>query len=432
MPDLEVAVIGGGLSGLTAAAFVARAGRAVGVFEKAAALGGRARTRDESGFLFNLGPHALFRAGEAMAVLCELGVPVSGRVPPVAGGYAIRAGRRHTLPVGAFSLMTTGLLPIASKLEAGRLLSRLGHLRTSAHDGVSLADWLRATIRHPDVRDVLAAFVRLATYAHAPARQSAGAALAQLQRSHGGVLYLDGGWQTLVDGLRQRLAATDVVVSCRAAAAEIDAGAGAPFRLRLRDGGVVRARSVIVTAPPAETSALLGPLAPEARRYGGDAEPVRAACLDLALRRLPRPVARFALGIDEPLYASVHSGAALLAPADGAVLHLARYLDANDALDAGGVEQRLEELAEWLQPGWRHELVAKRFLPELVVSNSLVRAARGGAAGRPGPSVPGLPGAFVAGDWVGPLGMLADAAMASAREAARLAVAHLAAARRVA
>jgi hypothetical protein len=57
----------------------------------------------------------------------------------------------------------------------------------------------------------------------------------------------------------------------------------------------------------------------------------------------------------------------------------------------------------------------------MMVSNALVTAADGGERGRPGPALPELPGLYVVGDWVGPDGMLADAALASARRAAVLA-----------
>jgi hypothetical protein len=56
-----------------------------------------------------------------------------------------------------------------------------------------------------------------------------------------------------------------------------------------------------------------------------------------------------------------------------------------------------------------------------VVSHGLVTAARGGLAGRPGPAVPGEPRLFVAGDWVGPEGLLADASLDSGRRAGELA-----------
>jgi hypothetical protein len=56
-------------------------------------------------------------------------------------------------------------------------------------------------------------------------------------------------------------------------------------------------------------------------------------------------------------------------------------------------------------------------------STLLPQAGRGGLVGRPGPHLPGLRGAFLAGDWIGPEGYLADASLASARAAARLAIA---------
>jgi len=78
----------------------------------------------------------------------------------------------------------------------------------------------------------------------------------------------------------------------------------------------------------------------------------------------------------------------------------------------------LEETLDMMQPGWRGAVVARRFLPAITVSNALVTAAQGGLKGRQRPDVPGVEGLYVAGDWVGPEGMLADAGMASAKLAA--------------
>jgi phytoene dehydrogenase-like protein len=117
------------------------------------------------------------------------------------------------------------------------------------------------------------------------------------------------------------------------------------------------------------------------------------------------------------VYASVHSATAQLAPDGGALIHVARY---GGSRGASGVDVR-EELAEVLdrlQPGWRAVVVQQRFLPDMIVSHAMVTAAQGGLAGRPGPEVPGAPGVYVIGDWVGPDGMLADATLASARRAA--------------
>lgn len=55
-PDRSVAVIGSGFSGLSAAAYLAKSGCSVNVYEKNSALGGRARQQNSSGYVFDMGP----------------------------------------------------------------------------------------------------------------------------------------------------------------------------------------------------------------------------------------------------------------------------------------------------------------------------------------------------------------------------------------
>src|ERR1051325_1266687 len=120
-----VVVVGGGLAGLVAAATLANAGEPVVLLEKSSGAGGRAATRARDGYHFNLGPHALYRAGELRRTLKRLGVDVSGAVPGANGGFAIWRGTTHTLPTGFASLVTTGLLGLHGKFTLARLLQAL-------------------------------------------------------------------------------------------------------------------------------------------------------------------------------------------------------------------------------------------------------------------------------------------------------------------
>ncbi len=424
----DVIVVGGGLAGLTAAVELARKGRSVVVFEKGECVGGRALTRLLGGFHFNVGPHALYRAGLAAAILKDLGVRYTGGVPAAAGGFALAGGRKETLPIGFVSLLTTGLLGLPAKIETARLLSRLPGLDTSGLASVSVADWLDSAVRRPDARAFLAALFRLATYVNDPTRMSAGAALGQVKLAlKASVLYLDGGWQTLVDSLRQAAVAHGVRIVDRAPVAGVE-GERSAAGVRLAGGARWEAQAVVLATDPATAAALVDARATPLGQWADEAIPVRAACLDVALDHLPRPDARFALGIDAPLYVSVHSAAARLAPAGGALIHVARYQGPEPWPAAAATERELENALDALQPGWRQHVVHRRFVPSLTVSHALPLAERGGLAGRPGPEVPGLERLFVAGDWVGGEGLLVDAALASARRAARAALAATASA----
>jgi len=429
--DREVIVIGGGVAGLAAAAFIAKEGKPVSVFEQSHALGGRAQTKEQNGFFLNLGPHALYRGGRGIEVLRELGVEPKGRVPSVSGAFAIKDKVKHTFPAGAVSLFTTSLFGLSAKLEAARFLGSIAKIDCERYMNVSVSEWLDRTFSHSEVKDFILAAFRVATYTNAPDLMSAGTALAQLQKAFDqSVLYLDGGWQTIVDGLRgvAETAGVNIQTGIRIEAVTRDAD-GWVNGVRLSDGTDIPTSAVVIASNPATAVGLVENASDSSlSKWAETAIPVKAACLDVALSKLPKEKATFALGIDRPLYLSVHSASARLAPDGSALIQTAKYLPPDDQDSAEDVEKELEGLLDLVQPGWRELVVYRRFLPEMTVVNSLPLAKLGGTDGRPDPEVSDIPGLFIAGDWVGSEGMLVDASLSSARKAAKAIVSYKAAA----
>jgi len=411
----DVAVIGGGLAGLTAAITAARAGRSVLLFDGASALGGRARTRDERGFHFNVGSHALYRGGAGMQILRDLGVEPRGGVPDASGALAIKDGRIQRLPAGVWAFLTTSLLDAPARLDLGLFLARLAFVDPTRYAVTTVRAWLDEALRTQAARQVVEVLIRTGTYADAPERLSAEAAIRQLKAGVHGVVYLDGGWQSLVDNLRARAVALGVRIEtgARVVAVEHDAAVRA---VHLSDQRRQPASAAVLTVDPEEASALLGRRQPQVAHWARTATPVRVASFDLGLRRLPRPEARLAFGFDRPLFQSVHSAWAKLAPDRSALIHVTRYLG---EVERGGPddEREIEALLDLTQPGWREEVVIRRFVPSLVVSNALPTIAWQTTDGPATSSVDGVDGLFVAGDWVGRDGMLADRALLSGSRA---------------
>ncbi|WP_075617341.1 FAD-dependent oxidoreductase [Paenisporosarcina indica] len=72
MKQYDVAIVGGGISGLVASIYLAKAGYSVILLEKSRQLGGRGLTTRKKRAMLNLGVHAFYQDGVGESVLKEL------------------------------------------------------------------------------------------------------------------------------------------------------------------------------------------------------------------------------------------------------------------------------------------------------------------------------------------------------------------------
>ncbi|MFO0593667.1 MAG: FAD-dependent oxidoreductase [Myxococcaceae bacterium] len=345
----DVAVVGGGPGGLVTAARAARLGAKVVVLEQAAQPGGFGRSPALGGLPVNLGPHALYLGGTAHRALQELGVPLTGFVPG-GPGFFESDGALVPMPMSVGGLLGASWLSWRERVELALSLREV----LGAPPAGTFADWL-ARRRSGQVRAFFATLMRVSSYVNAPQLLSAARAFSQLRqvvspRSQG-VLYLDDGWQGFVDALAKR-----VEVRCASRVTKVE-----PGRVHLQGGAVLEASQVALAVPLAAAASMLGQPAP------GGLVPVRAACLDLVLRTLPKPERRLVFGLDEPTYFSVHT-----APGGAPLrVHALWYLP------CGGPEEdvaaKLEAFVDRAQPGWRDVLVERRYFPHMRVMEDVPR-----------------------------------------------------------
>jgi oxygen-dependent protoporphyrinogen oxidase len=126
----QIAIIGGGISGLSAANFLTKAGHACTLIEKQERLGGVIRTEEVDGCLVEAGPDSFIAEKPwAMELIRELGLAdeVIGSNDHLRRTYVLRRGRLVPLPDGVqfmvptkiMPLVTTGLLILGAKEKMG-------------------------------------------------------------------------------------------------------------------------------------------------------------------------------------------------------------------------------------------------------------------------------------------------------------------------
>jgi hypothetical protein len=292
-----------------------------------------------------------------MRILRDLGIVPQGSPPAPAGGHAVRAGVKHAFPAGFLSLLSTGLLSLAGKLEVARLLARIQSLDPAPLQSTTVDGWLAGLTRRREVRELLAALVRLATYGNASDQQSGGAALEQVQRARG---------QRALP--RRRLAAAG---RCAARSGARGRGDDLGERARRRGRAQRRRSGGARGAPRRRQHAELRGRDPRRATGGRGGSAVGSGtrqrrplgrASDPAVRRLPRSrprrLARAALDLRPRhrraavLLGALRRGAAR-ARRRRALLHVAKYLDPSQPIDSARDQAELERLTDLVQPGWR-------------------------------------------------------------------------------
>lgn len=276
--SIDVAVIGAGLSGLSAARRVEQAGRSAVVLEARERVGGRSLTRTFRGKPVDLGGQWIGPAQEnVLALAAELGVRT----------YEQFDTGRKIVELGDRRRSYRGFLPRLSPLALGELGLTLARIETMAKlvpvgrpsaarlaerwDRISVGEWLERHVRSEEARGVM----RIATqmvFAGEPQNISflyflfylhSGGSMTRLISTRGGAqaCKLVGGAQSLSQRLAARLHGRVELATPIRAIEQRDADI-----VVHHEGGSLAARRVILAVPPAAAAKIeVRPALPSAR-----------------------------------------------------------------------------------------------------------------------------------------------------------------------
>jgi len=189
MPNsIQVAIVGGGISGLACAHRLRALGVSAVVLEAGENAGGVIGTVERNGFLFEAGPQSFLGTVPALDLIREL--KLDGELiqaDPKAPRYVYVKGQLQAVPMSPVALFTTSLLSVGSRYRV--LTEPLRRTRPAQHEE-SVADFVRRKFGHEILEYLVAPFVS-GVYAGDPETLSLRAAFPSLdewEREYGSVL----------------------------------------------------------------------------------------------------------------------------------------------------------------------------------------------------------------------------------------------------
>jgi oxygen-dependent protoporphyrinogen oxidase len=306
----DVIVVGGGISGLTVAWHLKRAGVDVDLLEADREVGGCVRTEHRDGFLLEKGPfNVIVRDPAFEELLTELGdeVQVVTAAKDARSRYIYRRGRLMAVPTNPVALATSPLLSFGAKCRAvsGLLASRRGGEEeytlenfAARRFGKEVAD----TLVSAAISGILAGDIRkLSAKACFPsiwqfdrqARSPLGYALTmpfrkkkggKHKRKWRGLVSIDRGLGALT-GAAGKILGDDLLTGCRVESLAHD---GETYALSFTkgEGGAksLRCRRIVMAVPAPEAGRLMSPLVPEADTILNGVESASLTVLNLAYR----------------------------------------------------------------------------------------------------------------------------------------------------
>ena len=186
--NTQVAVVGGGISGLSCAYKLFQLGVPVTVLESEPQPGGLIGTAEQDGFLFETGPQSFQGIDSLLDLVRDVGLENHlSQANPRAPRYVLRRGKLEKIPMSPQAIMTTSLLGAGSRW---RVATEAMKRTRPPSEEESVAQFVRRKFGHEILEYLVAPFVS-GVYAGDPEKLSLRAAFPTLdewEREHGSIL----------------------------------------------------------------------------------------------------------------------------------------------------------------------------------------------------------------------------------------------------
>jgi protoporphyrinogen/coproporphyrinogen III oxidase len=135
----RICVVGGGISGLTAAFLLKNKGFEIALFDKNAAVGGNIQTVERDGYTIEQGPNSLIKSPRLVDLIKSLRLEseVTAAKLKAKNRYVLQNGRLHVLPMSVWEMVTSDFFSFGAKMR----LLREPLVKSKSTEGETVAEF---------------------------------------------------------------------------------------------------------------------------------------------------------------------------------------------------------------------------------------------------------------------------------------------------
>ncbi|BAU26819.1 phytoene dehydrogenase-like protein [Aneurinibacillus soli] len=420
----DVVIVGGGLAGLSTAAYLAKNGKKVVVLERGN-LGGRAVTLKLKGFSFNFGAHAIYGRDSSVLKKFEkdLGIQITWKdFEPSKAKYDI-GDRLSAMPANIQGLFRTSILNSLGKVKfTFNIFKTMLHME-KGHPHMSIEKWMEEKQVSEDVKNMMLTLASSNFFTREPERIPSDVFFTYYQRlftSNKPVAYIGGGWQALIAEFVRVIEENNGVVITKAKAESIEDDGDRVTKVHTTQG-IFEADEFVFCMPPKELEKIVtGTKVEHFIKQYSSYEPSYVYVYDIGLsERIDVPYTYIYDKANKMFITDISHYDESCVPEGGQMLQAIAYLSESDLADKDKVQEyhdKIEALYDKHFVGWRDKLVVPR-----VSKRAAAQEIKWTMNQKPMPVyLPDYRNVFFAGDWCEGKGQLSELSFSSAFEASQL------------
>jgi len=420
----DVAIVGGGLAGLAAAAYLSAKGKKVALLERGA-LGGRAVTLKIKGFNFNFGAHAIY--GRDTSVLRTLEKELDLHIDwqdfnPNRAKYDL-GDNLTDVPANIQGLFRTKVLKGIDKLVfTFEILKTMLKMETGSPH-LSIVKWMEKKHVSEDVKEMMLTLASSNFFTREPEKIPSDVFFTYYRRlftTNKPVAYIGGGWQALINEFVKVIEANHGTIYTKAKVEKVTVDEERVTAVHTAEGELT-ADEFIFCIPPKELLKIFqGTKLDHFVQHYAQYEATYVMVYDIGLKeRIDAPYTYIYDKQNNMFITDISYYDTTCVPEGGQLLQATAYLRQEDLGNKEVVEQykaKIEKLYDKHFAGWRDHLVVPRHSQRAVVQEIKWTMNQQAMP----IYTPDYRNLYFAGDWCQGQGQLSELSFSSAWEVSQL------------